>query len=211
MRAFASIMTPDIADAMRGSGVMSREIAPLSLPRERVVGRAITVSLPFASQGILTAALGFAEPGDFMVVNAVGNMTTALVGGKMLAALAGRGAVGFVADGVVRDLSEIRTLDLCVCARGTATAEGPSGPEAGEVNVPVACGGAVVSPGDIVVCDEDGIVVVPHEAATAVLEEVPKLRARHTAMWPEREGGQREIAADPDLEQQLRAAGCEFA
>jgi 4-hydroxy-4-methyl-2-oxoglutarate aldolase len=83
-----------------------------------------------------------------------------------------------VIDGAIRAVSEIRALDLPVFARGIATAAGTVDAPRGEVNVPIACGGVVVFPGDIIVADEDGIVVIPPQSVDQILAEADAIKAK---------------------------------
>ncbi len=106
-----------------------------------------------------------------------------------------------------RDASEIQGDGLPVHARTVTTAMGPlEGP--GEVNVPIACGQVVVNPGDIIVADEDGVVVVPPAEAKEVLAETAKLMASHEAIQQVLLRG--EVANIATIEKKLRETGFEF-
>ena len=204
----AHIRTTDLSDVMCGSYTMSARIGPVRRPIARVAGPALTVSVPTNSEYLIKYALNTARAGDVVVVNANANMTSVLAGSNMMRGLLHRGAVAAVFDGVVRDVDEIHEDGLAVFARGVETAEGPCGPDQGEVNVPIACGGTVVMPGDIVVADGDGIVVVPLAHAQEVLLAARALEARHDAMQESLlKGTQANIAK---IEQTLRDAGIEF-
>ena len=120
-----------------------------------------------------------AQSGDVLVVSVQGDTTYAMIGGNMALGMQARGLRGFVIDGAVRDVSELRDLGFPTFARGVAVAAADLGGPRGEVNVPIACGGVVVNPGDIIVADEDGIVVVPPRVADMVIEGVPALMAKH--------------------------------
>lgn len=208
IKRFAALPSADISDAMRGSGTMRREIRAMYSPMPRIAGPAVTVSIPSASMGILKAGFQQAGPGDIVVVNGQANMTSAFVGSNMLRGLLHRGVAGFILDGALRDVCEIRADGLPVFARGITTAAGPDGPDAGEVNFPIACGGVVVNPGDIVVADEDGIVVVPPADVDEVLAATTALQAKHEAIQDLLKRG--EIVNITAIEQSLRAAGCVF-
>ena len=90
---------------------------------------------------------------------------------------------GVIVDGAVRDIEETRATGLPVYARGV-TPRGGSAYGAGEVNVPIACGGVIVNPGDIIVADRDGIAVVPPAAVDEVLALVEKGKANHAQLQP---------------------------
>jgi regulator of RNase E activity RraA len=112
-----------------------------------------------------------ARAGDMIVVDARGDMGSGIFGEMMLTFLAGRGGAGVVVDGCIRDSGKARQLDLGMWVRGVTPnyhAQTTLIPFA--VNVPVACGGVLVMPGDIVVADDDGAVVVPVALAQAVID-----------------------------------------
>ncbi|HXI18109.1 MAG TPA: ribonuclease activity regulator RraA [Chloroflexota bacterium] len=106
------------------------------------------------------------EPGDVVVVDARGELSCGVFGEMMMTFFKGRGGAGVVIDGCVRDISEIRKLGLGLWLRGatpnfhTQTVQFPAA-----INVPIACGGVLVVPGDIIIADDDGAVVVPIAAA----------------------------------------------
>jgi regulator of RNase E activity RraA len=144
-----------------------------------IAGRAVTVSIPAGGINVVKLGIEQAQAGDVIVVSAQGDTTYAMIGGNIALGMQARGIVGFVIDGAVRDVSELRELAFPTFARGTATAAADLGGPRGEVNVPIACGGVVVNPGDIVVADEDGIVVVPPAIAADVAAGVGELNAKH--------------------------------
>lgn len=112
------------------------------------------------------------QPGDVIVVDARGDMASGVFGEMMLTYFAGRGGVGVVVDGCIRDFGEAKDLGVGLWLNGTTPnfhSQTDIFPHA--VNVPVACGGTVVVPGDIIVADDDGAVVVPIALAPRLLEE----------------------------------------
>lgn len=168
----------DISDVMNRSGTMVGIRAVYeSVPR--IVGPAVTVSIPAGGINMVKMGIQQARAGDVLVVSAQGQTHYAMLGGNISLGMQSRGIKGFVIDGAIRDVSEIRDLQFPTFARGVATAAADLGGPMGEVNVPIACGGVVVNPGDIIVADEDGIVVVPPHAASDVVEGVHALNAKH--------------------------------
>ena len=145
-------------------GIQSRSGLPLC-------GLAITVNARPGDNLMVHKALQLAEPGDIVVVSTNGNTTSAVFGELMCRTAIARGLGGLVVDGAIRDAEGLTALGFPAFSRtvtpGSCDKDGP-----GEINVPVSCGGAVVHPGDIVVGDRDGIVVVPRADAAAVLELV---------------------------------------
>jgi 4-hydroxy-4-methyl-2-oxoglutarate aldolase len=204
---FASLHTADISDVMRMAGTMDAGIRPAYQPMKKVVGPAVTVSIPGGSFNMLKIGIQQTRPGDVLVVNACGNCNIGLAGGNVCRGMLRRGLAGLIIDGTIRDVSEIRADGFSVYARGTATPDVQT-TDAGEVNVPIACGQVVVNPGDIIVADEDGIVVVPPDAAEEVLAGVAELEARHAALQEVLLRG--EVTNIANIERNLRERGCEF-
>jgi regulator of RNase E activity RraA len=204
---FAALHTADLSDAMNRSGTLDRGIQPVFTPIERVVGPAVTVSAPTGAFNMVKIGMEQTQAGDVLVINARGVLNGALVGGNVCRGLGHRGLAGLIADGAVRDASEIQQDGLPTFARGVTTVMGPiDGP--GEVNVPIACGGVVVNPGDIVVADEGGIVVVRPSEAEEVLAETARLEASHEAVQPILLRG--EVTNIAKIERALREQGCTF-
>jgi regulator of RNase E activity RraA len=114
-------------------------------------------------------SLDLAEPGDVVVVDTSSSMLTAVLGDLVCTKARHREIAGFVVDGLIRDLPAIRALgDFPVFARGV-TPKGPLHRGPGEINHPVSCGGIVVNPGDVIVADLNGVVVVPRGIAAELL------------------------------------------
>jgi RraA family protein len=172
LEAFAERDTTDLADAMHASHALDPGIRPLYPKMPRFAGPAVTVSVPAGSQEVRRVAMDMAQTGDVLVVDARGVSAFAVLGGKLAERLKRQQLAGVVIDGYVRDRDEIEALGLPVFCRGETVAASPkTGP--GEINVPVSCGGVVIHPGDVVVGDGNGVVVVPREAAADVLAKVP--------------------------------------
>ncbi|MEM9771276.1 MAG: RraA family protein [Cyanobacteria bacterium P01_D01_bin.73] len=140
----------------------------------RIAGPAYTVSCPPGDNLMLHAALYRAAPGSIIVAQG-GDTRYALSGGNVCATAQQRGIAGFVIDGVIRDVAEVREAGFAVFARGVSPIPGKK-QALGTLNQPITCGGVAVNPGDIVVADEEGIAVV----AIAQAEEV-WLRAKERA------------------------------
>ena len=151
----------DVCDAMRGMGVMDAAITAVYAPMTRIFGPAITADLAPGDGMMLRAAVELAQPGDVIVANAHGTTERAILGGSVGMHMVHRGIRGLVVDGAVRDVREFEALAFPVMARAITPRSGSTGAGFGEVNVPVACGGVVVHPGDLVIGDNEGLVVVP--------------------------------------------------
>lgn len=150
----------------------------------RVIGPAVTVKAYPADNLMIHLSLKIARPGDVLVVDADSVTDTAVIG-ELVAYCAQRlGIAGMIVDGAVRDRAGIRDLGWPVFARAVVP-NGPLKNGPGSINVPLAIGGQIVNPGDIIVGDEDGVVVVPRErweatasAARAIEDKEAKTRAR---------------------------------
>ncbi|MDH1263283.1 MULTISPECIES: RraA family protein [unclassified Pseudomonas] len=127
----------------------------------RAVGTAVTVKMPGADGGILHYAMGCARPGDFLIVDRCGESVTAAMGGAMAYAAKQAGIAGIVIDGYVTDLGEIRDHGVPVWSWGASAITTRVKGEEGAFCTPVQCGGVVVNPGDAVIADENGIVILP--------------------------------------------------
>ena len=141
-----------------------------------LLGTAITVKAPIGDNLFFHQALDMAQPGDIIGVDGASGCNRSLAGEIMMRFACMKGLAGIVVDGCLRDLDGIETLDMPIYAKGI-TPQGPWKFGPGEVNVPIACGGQVVFPGDILVGDKDGIVVVRWQDAEAVAEVAIKKKA----------------------------------
>ncbi|WP_353114456.1 hypothetical protein [Microbacterium sp.] len=196
----------DLADTMRHARTMFgiRSVYPST---RRIAGTAVTLSVSVPNIDMLRVALEICGPGDVLVINARGITTQAVLGGYMSTALVNRGVAGVVVDGAVRDAHEMRENGLPVFARSTTT-NGAALTAPGEVNVPVACGGIVVEPGDAIIADEGGIVAIPPAAVPVVLDKAAKLLDVHEG-WAD-EVARGEIFGLTDSRSRVLAAGCRF-
>lgn len=174
LEAFRGIPTANIADVMGRSPAMNPRIRLISSPSKPMVGAALTVKARAGDNLLLHMALDLAGQEDVVVVSNEEDNTRSLMGEIMMVHLAFvRKAAGIVLDGPIRDVDAISKMDFPVYATG-ATPNGPYKEGPGEVNVPIACGGVSVNPGDIIVADADGVVVIPLEEAPIVLENAKK-------------------------------------
>jgi 4-hydroxy-4-methyl-2-oxoglutarate aldolase len=137
----------------------------------RVVGPAVTVTVPPGDFLMIAEALTTVRPGDVLVVDARGDCLRAVWGEYFSAWAQGLGLAGVVIDGATRDVGDIGKLGFPVFTRGT-TSRKPTMTGPGEVNVPVSCGGVCVVPGDIVVADGEGVIVLPLRNLDQVLASV---------------------------------------
>ncbi|MDF3005253.1 MAG: methyltransferase [Oscillospiraceae bacterium] len=171
---FKGLPTSNINDEINRLFCMHDYIRPLNdIP---LLGTAITVKAPIGDNLFFHQALDMAQPGDVIVVDGGSGCNRSLAGEIMIRFAAKKGLAGIVVDGCLRDLDGIRALPIAVYAKGI-TPQGPFKFGPGEINTPIACGGQVVFPGDILVGDADGIVVIHRQDAEAVAEVAIKKKA----------------------------------
>lgn len=177
MNAFKNIPASNTADVMGRSCAMNPRIHLVSKPEaQMMVGPAYTVKCRAGDNLALHAALNLCEEGDVLVVSNEEDDTRALMGEIMMAYLRHTKKVaGIVLDGPIRDIDEIGNWNFPVYCTGT-TPGGPYKEGPGEVNVPIACGGISVNPGDIILADPDGVIVIPRKDAATVLEAAKKFQ-----------------------------------
>ena len=156
-----------LADVAGRRGTLGGRIQPLARTM-KVAGPAFTVEVRPGDNLMIHAALCLAQPGDVIVVDGKGDLSCALTGALMAAHAEKAGIAGFVIDGAVRDTDE--------CARGSfpifAAGANPNGPlknSGGRINWPISVAGTTVNPGDLIVGDADGVVVLPRELAAGIV------------------------------------------
>jgi len=164
----ASQYQPAIFSDIAGRrGAMHGRIQALR-PRMKVAGPAFTVEVRPGDNLMIHAALSLAKPGDVLVVDGKGDQTSALMGTIMMTAARQLGLAGVILDGAVRDSLEIDDMDYPVFSAGT-NPNGPTKNNGGRIGHSISCGGVTVRPGDLVIGDADGVVVVEREALPALL------------------------------------------
>lgn len=203
VRQFAEMPVAAIGDAM------SRNVGAIGLRQYHarldtvLCGPAVTVRVRPGDNLMIHKALMMVQPGDVLVIDGGGDLTQALVGGLMRTTCVARRLAGLVIDGAIRDRVEWAEEGMPIFARGH-THRGPTKDGPGEINVPIACAGMAVMPGDLIVGDADGVIAVPAAEAEDVL--------RKTRAHLEREAAIRETnrtgTADPErFDAVLRAKG----
>ncbi|MCM3538196.1 RraA family protein [Priestia endophytica] len=166
---FQEVPTTCISDAMEGLNNLDSSIKPLQ-DKYKIAGRAFTVKMPVGDNLVFLRAIREARPGDVLVVDAKGDTYRAIAGDFIVGMAKTLGIKGIVVDGVIRDLEGIKGLDFPVFCKGTTVAaSGKAGK--GELNVPISCGGVTISPGDLIIGDGDGVVVVPEAMEREVLDK----------------------------------------
>ena len=198
------ISPPTLHEAMGKRGAMPTPIKPLYAGM-RVCGPALTVACPPGDNLVIHYAVTLAEPGDVLVVDYAGYTEAGPWGDVLTTAAQGRGVAGLVIDGCVRDALAIRVAGFPVFARGT-NMKGTTKALPGEVNQPILCAGVPVAPGDIVVGDDDGVVVVPKGRAGAVLAAAREREAKEEQLRERLRAGKTTVEL-LNLTGALRSAG----
>jgi len=173
---FLDVPTAHISDCMQRLFAAGAPLRPLHRGG-KLLGNALTVKVRPGDNLMVHKAIDMAQRRDVIVVDAGGDVTQAIIGELMMRHAQKRGIAGLVINGAVRDLATIGADTYPVYGAGV-THRGPYKDGPGEINVPVAIGGMVVHPGDIVVGDEDGVVAVPLLEAEGILELTAAQRRR---------------------------------
>lgn len=202
--AFRSLPVANVSDVMNRLTAGGPALRPLH-GGGALAGAALTVKTRPGDNLMIHKALDIAEPGDVIVVDGGGDLTNALIGELMIAHAIQRGVAGLVLYGAVRDLAAIRQGAFPVFAAGV-THRGPYKDGPGEINVPIAISGMVISPGDLILGDDDGLVCVPFadsETVRAAAEAKQKAETAQMAAILEGRNDRRWV------DEQLRRLGCE--
>jgi 4-hydroxy-4-methyl-2-oxoglutarate aldolase len=179
--------TGHLGDALGRSAALGPSIKPVVLPGPWS-GVALTVMAPPADNLVVWKALTVAAPGDVMVI-ATGGHVDHSIWGEMTARVAARnGVVAVITDGAVRDVEGLREVGIAVYA-AAVTPNSPQKHGPGQVNSPVSCAGQVICPGDILVGDSDGVVVVPLRDAEAAVERLAQVKEYEEQRLAELEAG----------------------
>jgi regulator of RNase E activity RraA len=176
LQRFREHSVANLGDALDRLNIVDGGISPV-WRGAKAVGTALPVLTVAGDNKAVIAALDHIRPGDILVINASGHDGRAIIGDNLAQRFDVFGAVGAVVDGYVRDGAIIEKLGVPVFARGLTPA-GPFKNGPGAIGEPVALGGVVVNPGDIVVADDDGVIVIPPHRADEALTAVEAIVAR---------------------------------
>jgi len=202
---FRGLPVANIDDCMNRIAAVDSAIRPMN--KAPLLGTAFTIRLPEGDNLMFHKAMDMAAPGDVVVIDAGGATNRAIFGELMLTYCHTRGIAGVVVDGAIRDVGAISQMDIPVYARGISP-NGPYKNGPGEINVPVVIGGKIVFPGDIVVGDEDGLLIVRPENAEEIIRSVLTLNKKEKDIMDNiLEKG---TYIRPWVDDKLREISCEF-
>lgn len=207
---FRDRFVPDIADWLGVLYCVDHAIRPAYSPMPRMIGPAFTVRVPPGDNLMVKLAIHMAKPGDVIVIDARGHTDWCLGGAGMTVIAKQRGVAGMLIDGAYRDIGQVQSIDFPMMLRGVAPATGPKrGP--GMINVPAHVGGVVIHPGDIIVGDAEGAVVIPRDAADRIAGMIKDTPLKEQAEDWDWDGiAQTDQPRVDYFNAILKARGCEF-
>jgi 4-hydroxy-4-methyl-2-oxoglutarate aldolase len=176
MKILGELGVATVHEAQGRLGLMKPYMRPI-YASAKIGAPAVTVSCQPGDNLMIHAAVEVCQPGDVLVVTTTAESTDGMFGELLASSLRARGVAGLIIDAGVRDVADLTAMEFPVWAKAIS-AQGTVKATAGFVNVPVVCAGAIVNPGDVIVADVDGVVVVPREKAAAVAKSSDERRIK---------------------------------
>ncbi len=202
---FRSLPVANVSDSMSRMTASGSRLRPMHRSGP-LAGPALTVKSRPGDNLMLHKALDMAAPGDVIVVDAGGDLTNSLFGELMLSYAVKRGVAGLVIDGAIRDAQALYERNIPVFAAGV-THRGPYKDGPGEIGFPIAIDGMLIEPGDLILGDWDGLVVVPFDAVDAVYKAAKAKNDAETKQMADIEAGTNDRSW---IDKSLDRLGCEY-
>jgi RraA family protein len=205
---FRGIPVANIADCMNRIFCVDTRIKMINEKKGlQMIGSALTVKTRTVDNLLVHKAIEISQPGDVIVIDAEGDTHSAILGEIMALMAEKKDVAGYLIDGCIRDFEMLREMTFPVFAIGVSP-RGPYKDGPGEINFPVSCGGVVINPGDIIVGDKDGVVVIPSSDAEKIYEDAKKVSEKEQVILEDiRKGNPIDRSW---IDAKLKEKGCQF-
>lgn len=206
---FQNYPVASISDAFRKRQTLPIDIKPVWDVRKRIAGPAITVNAMPGDEILALKAIEIAKPGDVIVVAFNSQSSNSFWGGIMSTMAKVRGVAALITDGLIRDLSDCREIEFPIWATGVTPIAPNMDVPPGDLNFPITIGKVIINPGDLVVADEDGVVIVPKNDISNV-EKAVSFRMKKEEEWLKEIYSSKEMILKDNVDSLLSSRTVEF-